>query len=360
MQHHHPQSHPYPPQSQLVYPGWPENIDYPTTETTTTAIPWSSGQCTPTYSVYDGENDNSYASQPPSYMLPDPENGARSSVGYINSTSRPAQSSIWLDQSHTSFVPHQNSQISSIYPLTPIDGPRSYSVFRSQAGQHPLSHERSILSGSFPTPTLTTTLPSIPSQNRDTPPLSAVSHRSSHTWNTDTSSHISNASSQTSCAGSQDLSTNVLTTCEDQAVVYPYPAETASPQLHVSASALPIATNDHEQEHEREVQTSISAPSISHTSTDDVLALHSCEIRERMRTGSPTRLLYGYSNLNRSARQSHTALPTRLVNNCYTAGWTPLPEPSRSNSLISQHDSDSDHIQQNPNVTSTLHITRAS
>lgn len=333
--HHPPQSHSYLPQSQLSYCGWPESIDYPTMGTPNTTIPWSSGHYAPTYSVYDGENNSPYDSHPPSYMLPDPENSARSSVSCMSSTSRPMQSSVWLDQGHADVVSHPNSHISAIYPLTPVESTKSYSIFRGQAGQHPLSHERSILSGSLPTPTLTTTLPTIPSQNRDTPPLSAVSHRSSHTWNTDSSSHISNASSQTSCAGSQDLSVNILTTCEDQTVVYPYPAETASPQVHVLASALPIATDDHDKEQEQERQTSTPTTSVSQTSTDDVLNLHSCEVRERMPKASPTSLLYGYGNLNRSSRQPSTALPTRLANSCYTAGWTPLSGSSGNDSLAS-------------------------
>ena len=346
--HHVQQPHPYMQQNNSPYP-WSNGLEYAGMPSTTTTMSWPNNSYASSYSLYDSDNTNPYGAQPPSYMQPDPDHGARSSMNYLTSVSRTPQNSLWLDQIHSASVPQQNNQVSPVYPLTPAESTKSYSLLGGHAGQHPLSHER----GRLGTPSLSTALPSIPSNGRDTPPLSAVSHRSSHTWNTDTASHVSNASSRTSCGGSQDLSIGqaALTTCEDQSAIYPYPADSTSPQMNVSASALPIAAEGVEH---AQMQQSGSALSMADTTR---MNLHTRASRDSLRTASPISTLYGYGTTStRSTRRSHGMLPSRLM----TSGFSRWPSPnssSRNDSITSQAQIDADHFEEHGGSTSSLNLT---
>lgn len=327
------QHHAYAQPQNTAYSTWPNSLDYSSLSTAPASIPWSHGSYSSTYPMYENENTNAYAAQPPSYMLPDPDHGARHNVSYMSSMSRPQHNSLWLEQMNSASVPQQ---VSPVYPLTPAESTKSYTMLGAQPGQHTLSSERTL-----PQPTLSG-LASLPSNGHETPPLSAVSHRSSHTWNTDTASHISNASSRTSCGGSQDLSAAVqgLTTCEDQAAIYPYPADTTSPIIDIPAAALPMTSDDDQQQQLQRV-----TPTVSDTGT---LLLHNRTSRECLRTSSPANGLYGYPN-TRSSRTPHSMMTTRLLTSGLPSSWNASPTSSRNNSLAShQVSNEVDHTNQFP------------
>lgn len=298
-------------------------------------MPWGHSTYAPTFGLCDNGNTGSYSQQTPSYMQPDPNADLRSNINnsYMTSMERPQQNSLWL--SHLDTQPlQQHSQISQIYPLTPAESTKSYHMFGGHIVSHPISNERALSIGRLHTPAVTTALPLIPSHGRDTPPLSAVSHRSSHTWNTDTASHISTASSRTSCGGSQDLSNGQLATCEDQTAVYPFSADSTSPHVNIPASALPIATDavDHEPQ-------PAQAQDFGLPSTDgNGLLLRSRHSRESLRTASPISTIYGYvASGSRSSRRSHTLHSTGLLSGVYDNSWdqAAIPE-TRHDSLSGQ------------------------
>lgn len=354
--HHIHQSQPFISQTGVSYAGWPHSEDYSGVSTSTAGntVPWGHSNYVSAYSVYGGDNTSSYASPPPSYMLPDPETSARPTLSYLCPVSRPQQNSLWLETNQSGSGPHLSSLLSSNYPLTPIESAKSYSTFGIDPGQHQLSHERGITTGSHDAPTLATSLTSIPLPNRDTPPLSAVSHHSSQTWNTDTGSHVSNASSRTSCGENHDSSPTTLTECEDQATIYPFPAGSSNGHLNVSASLLPIASEENVPEQDREPRVSTSAPCLIDTSVGDVLNLRSQLSRDNLRIASPISTLYGYGSTNRSARRSHGLLPTRLLTGACSSPWNKSPICHRNSSLASPQPSESDQFQQHQNPASTL------
>jgi len=307
------------PQSNTTYSTWPSTVDY-SGMTAPSTTPWSQSSYHSTYPMYENESTNAYASHPPSYMLPDPDHGARHSISYMSSLSRPQQNSLWLDQMNSASVPQQASPV---YPLTPAESTKSYAILGVQSAQHTLSSERTL-----PQPTLSG-IASLPSNGHETPPLSAVSHRSSHTWNTDTASHVSNVSSRTSCGDSHDLSTATqgLTTCEDQATIYPYPADSTSPVIDLSAAVFSVATDDTQHQ---------QLPQITSTVSDTgALELQHRTSQDSLRAMSPVEGLYGYSNTI-STHRPHNILNTRLLTSGYPSTWNTSPTSSRNNSLGSQ------------------------
>lgn len=321
----------------------------------TNTLPWNPSNHASAYSLYESDNGASFVTQPPSYMLPDHEHATRSNVSYMSAMPRTSQSSMWLDQLHSASVSQQNTQMSPVYPLTPADSTKSYSMFGTHVGQHQLSNERILSLGRAHTPIVATALPPIPSQERDTPPLSAVSHRSSHTWNTDTASHISNASSRTSCGGSQDLSVGQLTTCEEQTAIYPYSDGPTSQHVSIPASALPIATDSNDDEQPR--LRSISSLNTELSSTEPPgLALHTRASRDSLRTTSPVSTLYGYSSgSSRASRRSHTMLPSRLMTSGFATSWNvPQTSGSRNSSLVGQQAAEPDQFSEHQGSTSSL------
>ena len=311
--HHHSYAQ---PQNTTTYSTWPNSLEY-SGISAPASISWPHSSYSSTYPLFENDSTSAYAAQPPSYMLPDPVHSARHNLAYIGSISRPQQDPSWLDQMNSASVPQQGSPV---YPLTPAESIKSYTMLGVQPGQHALSNERIL-----PQPALSG-VASLPSNGHETPPLSAVSHRSSHTWSTGTASHVSNASSKTSYGGSQDMSaaSRSLTTCEDQAAIYPYPAESASPIIEVPAATLPVATDDSQQQ---QILQGTSA-----LSDMGNLLLHNRTSRESLRTSSPTTGLYGYPS-TRSLRPPHSTITTRLLPSNLLNDWNTSPTSSRNHSL---------------------------
>lgn len=281
--------------------------------------------------MYEAEHTSPYSTHPPSYMLPDPAHGGRPEIAYLASLSRSPHNSVWLDTSNGASIAHQHAQNGSpVYPLTPAESTKSYSML-SQPGQVGLGFERTL-----PMPSQAMVHHTLPSQGRETPPLSAASHRSSHTWNTDSASNISAASSRTSCGGSQDLTAaaQALTTCEDQGVIYSYQTDDASPQLDGQISSLPVTCEEVDK------QSGYQQPSqITPTQETELEQIHARASRENLRTSSPG--IYGYPSRVPSRRTHHMYPPplvTSFQNSTLPAHWNGSlsTTSSRHNSLTSQ------------------------
>lgn len=251
-------------------------------------------------------------------------------MSYLASLSRSPHSSVWLDSPNNALSHHHAQNGSPVYPLTPAESTKSYSIL-SQPGHISLSYERTL-----PTPSQAIMHQTLPSQGRETPPLSAVSHRSSHTWNTDSGSNVSAASSRTSCGGSQDLTAvaQALTTCEDQAVMYSYQTYEANPQLDSTISSLPVTCE--------EVDNQSACQQASQTTQAEEAELSQLQARtsrENLRTSSP----HTYSYPTRlPSRRSHNMFPPRLMTS-FSGGslpvvWnvSPSTTSSRHNSQASQ------------------------
>lgn len=281
--------------------------------------------------MYETDQAVPHSTQPPSYMLPEPCHGARSGVPFTESISRQQNGPVWLDPMNSASVPQQNTQIiSSIYPLTPGESTKTYSLLGQPTHPNP-SYERAL-----PTPTI---LPvahhTLPSQGRETPPLSAASHRSSHTWTTESISNGSVVSSRTSCGGPQDPITvgPAMATYDDQNVSYSCAVGSLSPQLSVPVSSLPAKSEDTETE--AEIEATLQTNDRFETRTAQ---LNGKSADENVRTSSPS--LYS-CHARTSGRRSHGLFPARLMT---TFGGSPLPvtwnpspstTPSRHNSVAS-------------------------
>lgn len=314
MQHlHHPPSHIH--QSTFPYSTWQNGVDYPGISSNAVNVPWARHNYVSPYSVYENGSTNPYATQPPSYMLPDPDHGASAAVNNAGSFPRTQQSSLWLDQTTSASLPQQGNQfVSSLYPLTPTERTKSCSLILQPA---PINTERTLF-----TPPPHTALPSIPQSAHDTPPLSAASHRSSHTWNTDITSNVSNASSRTSYSDGQDFSAvDQLTACEDRSLIYPYSTGTASPQIDVPAAALPIAAEPSES-HSLQTAANLLQSTLSTNYPDaGITALRNRASQESLRTSSPS--LYGYTK--RMPNSCYGMLPNKAMSNSTSHSWHAYP-----------------------------------
>lgn len=318
----------YAPQNTSSYNTWQNGMEYGGFPTATSAaVSWSTNNYTPTYQMYEAEHTSPYSTHPPSYILPDPAHGGRPEMSYLASLSRSPHSSVWLDSPNSASISHHHAQNGSpIYPLTPAESTKSYSIL-SQPGHVSLSYERAL-----PTPSQAMIHQTLPSQGRETPPLSAVSHRSSHTWNTDSGSNVSAASSRTSCGGSQDLTavSQALTTCEDQAVIYSYQTDEANPQLDGAISSIPVTCEEVDNQ-SAFPQTSRVTP----TQETDLAQLQARASCENLRTSSPS--IYGYPT-RLSSRRSHNMYPPRLMTS-FSGGSLPVIWNVSPSTTSSRHDS---------------------
>ncbi len=141
--HHLHQAHAYHQSGPLPYPPWQATVDYPTVAVPSTSMQWNTGNYNAAYTGFDGESTSPYAAQPPSYMLPDPDTAARN-IGCYSSFSRSQQNSLWAEQMNSASLPQQNTQaMSPVYPLTPAESTKSYSLLGGLPAQT-LSNERAM------------------------------------------------------------------------------------------------------------------------------------------------------------------------------------------------------------------------
>lgn len=314
------------------FESWPTSIEYNDLSTAASAsMNWNPTAYTASYPMYDTEHTSPYAAQPPSYMLPDPGHGVRSEVSYVGNFPRTHPHQLWLDSIDNVPIQHQHAQlISPIYPITPAESIKSQSLLTQPAMMN-IDCERAL-----PTPSLTTLQPILPSQGRETPPLSAASHRSSHTWTTDSVSNISAVSSRTSCGGSQDLPAMMhpYTACEDQPTTYPYQVDGSRPLLDNAVASLPI-TEDKES-HPSKFQQVSQHPD-SHNR--ELASLRARVSRDSLKSSSPS--VYGQP-IRSSTRRSHAMYPPRLMTSFHDGScpsiWMPSPSTAspRHDSATSQ------------------------
>ena len=321
--HHHymaPATH-YSTQPQPNYPQW-SPFEYAGLPGTATPVAWNGSGYVSTYSGYENPATHTYNTLPPSYMIPELYTHERNAI-CMTSLGRPQQqqpnNQLWLDNIQTASLPQQ---MSCIYPLTPAESTKSYCGI---PGQHALSNERSL-----PLPGQSGIV-SLPSSGQDTPPLSAASQRSSNPWD---SSIGSTVSSRTSCGGSTDLSGNmenasIPVTCEEQAIIYPYVSESASPQIHTAAAVLPMSSEQIEDH---------PTPENSHVMMPDTtqMVIRDRPSREhRAMSGSSYNALYGYS---RHGRRSSSRRARTMLSNLYTNCASPHGSLNYSPTSNSRHD----------------------
>lgn len=277
--------------------------------------------------MYDADHTSPYSAQPPSYMLPDPAHGARPEINYLASLPRAHHHPLWLDSMNGGSIPHHHNQmISPVYPPTPAKSIKSHSLL-NQPAMISMSCERIL-----PTPSLAAVQQALPSHGRETPPLSAASHRTSHTWPTDSTSNLSAVSSRTSCGGSQDLTAmaNPYGGCEDQAAVYPYESDDTNTLLGGTMSSMPVTAENNTYHSELQ-----QIPQISSTNGRELASLRARVSRDSLRT--PSSNVYGQS-IRSSTRRSHAMYPPRLLTTFHSTSYPPTWDRSLSTSP-SQHDS---------------------
>lgn len=328
--HTHPvhQSHQareYVQQPVSPYDTWQSGIEYSGLPTATSAaMTWNPNNYTAAYQIYDAEQASPYSAQHPSYMLPDPVHGARSEMNHFVHVSRAHHPHMWLDSMNSASIPQHHAQvISPVYPLTPAESIKSHSHLNQPTNVNP-SFERTL-----PTPNLGPVQQTLPSQGRETPPLSAASHRSSHTWTTDSGSNISAASSRTSfCGGTYDLTAvaHPHTTREDQGVTYPYEASEANTLLDDSLTSLPVTPGP--GGNQTEVQR---MPHTSPSHSREALSLRARVSLDSLKASSPG--LYRRS-IRSLSRRAHAAHPPKLMTSFSGLSLPPtwIPSPSTASS----------------------------
>ena len=354
-QHYHPYSrnrntqqtslaHSYLPQSTVSHTAWSYPTEYGHT-TCATTVPWSQAQYASAYPMYQTENSHLYAGQSPSYMLPNPDSGRRVNLSYMYPVSQSQSNSLWMETLANEQNMQQNAQISPAYPLTPAESTKSYPLMSSaQIEQMSMNHGRNSRSG---TPMPTAAIPLMPNNGNDTPPMSAVSHRSSHTWDSESGSYPSNNSSRTSCGSSQDLSgEQILSTCDDQTAVYPYSVDAATSHVTIPASALPIATDTNEADQNQSSVLPVMNTRSSYLDSSRK-TLRGRTSRDSVRTASPVSTIYGYphgvgssSSNSKSLRTSSSLYqhhhPPRLLTSGFTNTWVSPPASATADPLSAQ------------------------
>jgi hypothetical protein len=153
----------------------------------------------PHYGLTYAEEPSSHYSThppPPSYMLPntDPMNNTNSC--YLSGLGRAQQTSLWADPVSSAAVPSTMTTSAGNNTHT------SYGLQESSVAFHAMN--TSSIDRILPTLSASRTLAAAPQSSLDTQCLSALSHRSSSGWITDTPSSMSGSSSRTSNSTDSD------------------------------------------------------------------------------------------------------------------------------------------------------------
>jgi hypothetical protein len=174
-----------------VYGGLPNFDPY---QASATICSWTRPAYPPQYGLaYSDESTSHYSTQPPtpSYMLPntDPINNTNSC--YSNSSlSRVPQASMW------------NDPVSSATVASAMTGSSGCHLNTAYGLQDNISSFHTVCTSPtdriLPTPSASRNLAAAPQSSLDSQCLSALSHHSSSSWNTDTLSGAAGASSRTS------------------------------------------------------------------------------------------------------------------------------------------------------------------
>ena len=262
----------YSPSTSSTYQNMQSGIDYGSYSGSSHGLPFSRpNSYSNAFSPYDAETTSQYASQPPSFILPNTDPAGNTNPYLMNSYGNKSQSSqAWSEQPTSASLAQSVSQIMAAgYAL-----PSSEALMAYQGGQTPTSDGlkfdqslpyQSLSSQQPPMLSSDRTLPNPSARNYGAPaissldrspldsiPLSAVSHRSSLGsslgWQTDTASSSSQISCQTSCSsvgGSQDYGTDRGPMHRDsQDLSYGYMGYSNSPHTTLPPNTLSSITND--------------------------------------------------------------------------------------------------------------------
>lgn len=219
-----------------AFGGFPTAPSFDPYETPATTCSWIRPIYAPHYGLNYSEEPSTHFSThppPPSYMLPntDPMNNINSC--YLSSSlSRAQQATLWADPVSSAAVLPAIASSSGGHTST------AYSLQDNTTSLHAVN--TSSTDRILPTPSASRTLAAAPQSSLDTQCLSALSHRSSLGWNTDTPSSTSGASSRTSNSTDSDI--RIVSACP-----FGYIDVSSSTQGLVDATAgteIPHSPND--------------------------------------------------------------------------------------------------------------------
>lgn len=323
---HHLQNPPaYIPSSNMSYPGWHNEVDYSGLSASTRGVPWNSHNYITPFAMYDTEDSGSYAAQPPSYMLPDPDHSFNQGIYSASSLPRAQQGGSWPVQiSSTSTTNASGRYARSNYTMASGPMAKSYTLI-------PLSTSFST-DRHLPGTSIHSTISAIPTSIDDRSPISAASHRSSHTWNTETTTSTGNLSSQTSCGDIHDISgTHRDGTSADQVVPYPYITHRDSPQISASTADLSTTREVADSQPLLNLSDALrSAPGTAYTDAE-LADFQNAQSRENFRTTSPS--LYGYASRNRNLY--YDVMPKRTMGDNASYHWHNTPTSTSMQSDVS-------------------------
>jgi hypothetical protein len=182
-----------------AYAGLPTGPHFDHYQTSAITCSYSRPTYVPHYGLtYSEEPASHYSTQPPppSYMLPNTDPMNNNNSCYLSGLGRAQQTSLWADPVSSAGV------ASTITPSSGSNTHTSYGLQENSVSIHAI--DTSPTDRILPTLSASRTLAAAPQSSLDTQCLSALSHRSSLGWNTDTPSSKSGASSRTSNSTDSD------------------------------------------------------------------------------------------------------------------------------------------------------------
>lgn len=261
----------YSPPTPSTYPNIHNNVEYGPYNGSNQGLSWSrTNSYSSSYSPYEAEATSPYTTQPPNFILPNNDPMANTNPYLVSSCANKTQSNHgWSDQGVPISHSHTTSQLLTAgYALPSSDPLLTYQNAHSSANSNykndqgmsyaALTNQQpSALTSdrTLPTPGIRNYASSAHTVSTlDSLPLSALSHRSSLGWQTDTSSSSSHVSSQTSCSssgGSQDFGAadrgSILQRNSQDLAYGNYLGYANSPQPSLQSSTLNHIINDTQQ-----------------------------------------------------------------------------------------------------------------
>lgn len=181
-----------------AYGGLPAGPQFDSYQNTPTTCSWTRPNYVPHYGLsYPDEPVSHYSTQPPppSYMLPNTDPMSTTNSCYLSGLGRAQQPSLWADPGSSSTV------APAMTPLSGGNTNNSFGLQESSMSYHTINTSTDRI---LPNLSASRTLAAAPPSSLDSQCLSALSHRSSLGWTTDTPSSTSAASSRMSNSTDSD------------------------------------------------------------------------------------------------------------------------------------------------------------
>jgi len=224
----------------MHYANTQNGMDYTAYSTSNQSMSWARPSYGSYAMAYEDDTSSPYATQqPPSWMLPNPDPMTNATACYVNGQMpRSQQNGMWAEHMNASSLSQQTQQLlAPAYTVGGNDGTAGFQAANT-LGSSMTANDRIL-----PTPARNYTTTGV--STLESLPMSALSHRSSVGWQTETASNASQTSSRTSCSNGSDPSSQRLNpTCPSQDLTYGYMGMTTSTHTTVPASSLPIAVDN--------------------------------------------------------------------------------------------------------------------